>query len=130
MEDWFKAALRDALTGLSHEGAGGVLAVVASVESFKGECTICRRAKKTSWIYEVSFKAKCKVGDEKCTLVISEMDNTDEEDYEIQVKWDKTSKNRQALDAVVKPKGQRGSDGLVPRVREAVAKVVEDYMQQ
>eukprot|EP00658_Telonema_sp_P-2_P083209 TRINITY_DN8951_c0_g2_i1.p1 TRINITY_DN8951_c0_g2~~TRINITY_DN8951_c0_g2_i1.p1 ORF type:complete len:145 (+),score=30.51 TRINITY_DN8951_c0_g2_i1:99-533(+) len=130
MDEWFKDELEAQLQAVVHVGADGLEASVSRVESFTGECTICKRRNKTSWIYDCSFNVKCQVGDEKVTLKIADMDNTDEEDYEIEVKWGKTSKRRAELENLVKPRGARGSDGLVPRVREAIALVVDTYMQQ
>ena len=74
---------------------------------------------------------QCEVDGECVTLVLDDLDSTnDPDDYEITVKWGK-AKNRSALEAWVKPKANsRGQDGLIPVVREAIAAVIEDYQQQ
>ena len=54
MGDWFEEAVKRHLVGVTY----GSNATVVSVDGFKGECSICKRRNKTSFIYEVSFKLK------------------------------------------------------------------------
>jgi hypothetical protein len=67
---------------------------------------------------------------QKGTLTIPELSNMDDDDYCIELKWASSAKKRGAVEGVLNIRGQRGATGLVPRVRDAIAQVSEDFLKQ
>merc|ERR1711865_327708 len=128
MGDWFNSHLTSALTAVTYEHEG-LDSVVKSVDGFSGDCNICKRRNKTSWIYDVTFKIKFEIDGKMGTLTIPELSNMDDDDYCIEVKW--SSKNRSAaVEAALNVRGRRGAAGLVPRIRDAIAQVSDEFLQQ
>jgi hypothetical protein len=129
MEDWFESRLKSALNSIEFE-QDGAEASVTSVEGFSGDVNICKRRNKTSWIYDVTFKVKFEIDGHKGTLTIPELSNMDEDDYSIELTWASSAKKRGEVENVLNMRGQRGATGLVPRVRDAIAQVSDDFLQQ
>merc|ERR1712166_103884 len=129
MSDWFENQLKSALSSISFD-QDGAEASITSVEGFSGDVNICKRRNKTSWIYDVNFKVKFEIDGQKGTLTIPELGNMDDDDYCIELKWASSAKKRGAVEGVLNIRGQRGATGLVPRVRDAIAQVSEDFLKQ
>lgn len=129
MSDWFENQLKSALSSISFD-QDDAEASITSVEGFSGDVNICKRRNKTSWIYDVNFKVKFEIDGQKGTLTIPELSNMDDDDYCIELKWASSAKKRGAVEGVLNIRGQRGATGLVPRVRDAIAQVSEDFLKQ